>query len=214
MAIPFDESHWSPDDRPVAPDTDSNQKAIKGVVARYFEEHPEVAGQLGLADAVLSQEGEPTGPLNQLAYQVHCTAVTKGWWPFVDSDQNFGEVLALIHSEVSEALEAWRDGMPLHEHHYKYQNPGRPIQMEHGKLHVDTGMRDASGEVVWQPLTKELADKLGVASKPIGVPSEMADIIIRVLDACAAYGIDIDRAVREKMAYNETRPMRHGGKLA
>lgn len=46
--------------------------------------------------------------------------------------------------------------------------------------------------------------------KPVGLPSEMADIIIRALDACAAWGIDIDEAIREKMICNRARPYRHG----
>ena len=46
--------------------------------------------------------------------------------------------------------------------------------------------------------------------KPVGVPSEMADIIIRVLDACHMWEIDIDDAVREKINYNRTRPHKHG----
>ena len=49
--------------------------------------------------------------------------------------------------------------------------------------------------------------------KPCGIPSELADIIIRVLDICGLYGIDIESAVRAKMAYNATRPHRHGGKV-
>jgi len=54
----------------------------------------------------------------------------------------------------------------------------------------------------------------GKDDKPDGVPIEMADIIIRVLDACEAFSIDIERALYIKMAFNETRPHRHGGKLA
>jgi NTP pyrophosphatase (non-canonical NTP hydrolase) len=43
---------------------------------------------------------------------------------------------------------------------------------------------------------------------------EAADQLIRVLDMCGRFGIDISRAVRVKMAYNSTRPQRHGGKRA
>ena len=46
---------------------------------------------------------------NDVAKQVHSTAKEKGWW---DTDRNDGEMLALIHAEVSEALEALRAGNP------------------------------------------------------------------------------------------------------
>lgn len=52
-------------------------------------------------------------------------------------------------------------------------------------------------------------DKFGIL-KPTGVASEMADIIIRVLDACYMWEIDIDYAVIEKIKYNKTRPHKHG----
>jgi len=42
-----------------------------------------------------------------LQFHVHRTAVNKGWW---DSERNEGEAIALMHSELSEALEALRHG--------------------------------------------------------------------------------------------------------
>ena len=48
--------------------------------------------------------------------------------------------------------------------------------------------------------------------KPEGIPIELADVIIRVLDYCGYAGIDIDAAISQKHEYNRTRPYRHGGK--
>jgi hypothetical protein len=35
-----------------------------------------------------------------------------------------------------------------------------------------------------------------------------------VFDTCQRYGIDLEAALQVKMAYNKTRPCRHGGKRA
>jgi NTP pyrophosphatase (non-canonical NTP hydrolase) len=102
--------------------------------------------------------------LNELAMECYWTQIRHGFRNTPVED------MALIASEVSEALEDIREGKPLHE----------------------------------------LTTKLG---KPEGVPSEMADVIIRVLGFCAQHGIDIAAAVELKMAYNETRPYKHGKAL-
>lgn len=53
-----------------------------------------------------------------------------------------------------------------------------------------------------------------VNGKPEGIPIELADVLIRVFDTAESFGISLESAVRTKMAYNTTRPHRHGGKLA
>lgn len=49
--------------------------------------------------------------------------------------------------------------------------------------------------------------------KPLGFPTELADAVIRILDLAEACGIDLEGEIERKMAYNETRAERHGGKL-
>ena len=46
------------------------------------------------------------------------------------------------------------------------------------------------------------------------VEEELADIIIRALDVGGALGVDIDKSIKLKHAYNQTREFRHGNKLA
>lgn len=112
--------------------------------------------------------------LNELAKGIHQTAIDHGWW---EEEQNFAESLALIHSEVSEALEDWRHGKSI------------------TSIMYETGAHSG-------------------LTKPAGIPVEFADIIIRVLDLCGYYEIDIDTAIAEKIEYNKHRPYRHGNLLA
>ena len=48
--------------------------------------------------------------------------------------------------------------------------------------------------------------------KPEGIPVELADVIIRILDMCGYYGIDLDSVMEQKLAFNRNRSYRHGNK--
>lgn len=124
---------------------------------------------------------------------VHEVAKLKGWWQGFSPErlkEFLPEKLCLIHSEVSEALELYREGL-----------------VEEGPMYAANGLvskfqyaeEDTKREKPW---------------KPVGFDSELADIIIRVMDLAGFLGIDLERAVREKNEHNRTRAHRHGGKKA
>jgi len=112
----------------------------------------------------------------EMTAEVRQINVDKGWRSADGGPGNntFGDYIALLHSELSEALEAYRDW----------------------RLADATGGPDGPRE----------------NSKPEGVGSEMADVLIRLLDTCDVFGIDLQAEYERKVAYNRHRPFQHGGR--
>lgn len=119
--------------------------------------------------------------IQNMTDEVHEWAEEKGWW---DDGRTFGDHIALVHSELSEALEAFRE--------HKMEGSGGKIR---GDFVLPNGQ---NSDTYWE--------------KPEGVPSELADVLVRLLHMCGFYGIDLGEQFRLKMDYNWTRTFRHGGK--
>lgn len=53
----------------------------------------------------------------------------------------------------------------------------------------------------------------GPDRKPEGVPTELADVVLRCFDFAYVFGIDLEGAILEKHSYNADRPYLHGRKF-
>lgn len=148
-------------------------------------------------DGTLTDRGEWTVELglDLLAKAAHTLAVKKGWY---DRDRQLPEEISLMHSELSEALEEFRDDTPAL---YFRDNVDRTYQSD-----PDT----------WDGEPGHYSD--GSPMKPEGMITELGDCVIRIADTAAnperAGGESLGKAVTRKHAYNATRPARHGGKKA
>lgn len=136
--------------------------------------------------------------ITDLVKNAHQNAVEHGFW---DDPPEFGTSIALIHSELSEALEEVRAGRPAVYHPC---NAG-------GVCCEDDGSAEC-GSRVWNPNTPEIFCK-AKSKKPEGYAIELADAVIRIADLCGYLEIDLEAAIREKMEYNASRPFKHGKKF-
>lgn len=129
--------------------------------------------------------------VKQFAEDCHKTARSKGWW---DKPPEKGTSLALMHSELSEALEALR----------------KPVSNGVCDCCDGTGvLPQRPGEL---PLSDNCPKCKGSGEPPGGTreAEELADVVIRIFDYCGYHNIDIERALIEKAAYNLTRSYKHG----
>ena len=166
--------------------------------------------------------------IRELQREAHAIAKEHGWW---DTERTYGDLIALVHSELSEALEAYR----LHELEVWPSQVGEiPLGVPYELADVVIRVADMAEHYGWD-LDMEARDTPFIAPETFG--EWIADahyftvaayickrndekqcnwflsrVIAHVQRMAAHYGIDLDAAIEAKMAYNRTRSYRHGGK--
>lgn len=112
--------------------------------------------------------------MNKFAAEVHQNAVEHGWW---DEERSFGEIIALCHSELSEALEEYRAKRPMVYF---------VVEMDDGKGGTYPAIREDI-----------ISEEDFAGEKPEGIAVELADCIIRILDWYGKEGLDTDALLLE-----------------
>lgn len=118
--------------------------------------------------------------LNEEKKEIHEMAKSKGWW---DNERGKGELYALFHSEISEAVEEER-------------KPAFPDLKDRAMYHFDTSYDVNEGDqdgIVKKavPGVKWDAETNTCITKPEGTAVEIVDMVIRVLDYMGSRDIEL-----------------------
>ena len=130
--------------------------------------------------------------LNTLAAEIFEANKAKGFW---SRERPLTETTMLIVTELAEVVEEERAGRAG----VWYSDPAYD-------MHYGADMVAVEGDHLAHPLRGSRSRAL----KPEGVDVELVDALIRLLDLLGSRGTDVEELLKQKLAFNESRPARHG----
>lgn len=166
----------------------------------------------------------PARSLSGLQAHVHAVAREKGWWDDWPEGLVFCEGCGSYVDPGTCGCGSPRDYG--HEGHpfipygcdcHRNKRPERPTRDEReraARVIVQLALISCEASEAIEEVRAGRFEEIQLQGKPEGLPAELADIVIRCLDLAGGLGIDLGAAIDRKVAFNETRPKRHGGKLA
>ena len=120
--------------------------------------------------------------LNAWSEIIHENAVAHGWW---ENERKFAEVVALFHSELSEALEEFRAKRPMM--YFPCRSTGGLCVDDRKDENTTCGSRHENCR----------------SEKPEGIAVELVDCVIRILDFLGHENVDIDDLIRNGIYQDE-----------
>lgn len=178
----------------------------------------------------------------KLCKEAHAQAVKSGWWPEGEKKSEL-EIMALIHSEISEAVEECRKGTPpIYQHgagyekfpiitpdhkewNDKHKPEGQLIELADACIRIFDyiGYIDSIRPGFLFTIKNEYDYSLPTFyKKPIDFYGAchswlcrrtLAEVVGKIEKWCFDRGWNLEEAIEKKMTYNATRPYRHGNKL-
>lgn len=159
-------------------------------------------------------------PISDLVHEAYQTAKDKGWHDPADEDDV--TVVETRQALCREGLRVWRicyiaekirKGQPPVLQDYlrifnevEYRLSASDVRLISDLMLVITEVGEAIDDVIGGRLEERVDEKC----KPIGLPSELADVVIRVAHICGHRKIDLAGAIQRKLKFNKTRPYKHG----